>query len=88
MSWSFYKVGNPATVLVEARKDLAHYKCAEPEEAIKAKVLEILEISLSKFPADLPVKVQASGSQSTKESSQEAANNLSFTIEPLYGFVA
>lgn len=88
MSWSFYAVGKPAAVLNKARAELTRYKCSEPEETIKGKVLNILEASLLAFPSDAAVQIEACGSQTTDSSKPNTAvNTLSVAIKPLYGFV-
>ncbi len=92
MSWSFHALGKPMAVLQKARKDL-HYPCAEPEESIKQKFLNILEVSLISFPEVSAIKVVASGSQSSaydtegKSVPDRFINSLSITIEPVWGFV-
>jgi hypothetical protein len=90
MSWSFNGVGKPAAVLAKARTDLARIKCAEPEETIKNKVLDILEASLSVMPASTAIDIKASGSQSMvdySDASKGVSNSLIMEIKPLYGFV-
>ena len=87
MSWSFSAIGKPAAIVEKARNDLIMFKCAEPEESIKAEVLHILEISLLAYPDTSCVKVLANGSQSTTKDPQRFTNNLSVSIEQVYGFV-
>lgn len=88
MSWSFYGVGKPAAVARKAKADLSAYKCAEPEETVKAKVSDIIDACLSAFPAGAAVQIEASGSQSTDSATPgKAVNTLSVVIRPLYGFV-
>lgn len=91
MSWSFHATGKPAAVLGKARQDLSQYKCAEPEETIKGKVLNILEVALLAFPESSAVQVAASGSQqqpSVNPTNPTAfINSLSIDIKPIYGFV-
>lgn len=86
MSWSFVAVGKPAAILEKARKDMTTYRCAEPEETIKGKVLNIIEASLLAFPEASAIEVNASGSQSMPDPGH-AINSLSVTIKPLYGFI-
>jgi hypothetical protein len=85
MSWSYSGVGKPAAVIANARKALTTYKCSEPEETIKMGVLEIIETSLNAYPADFPVAVSASGSQS--QIIDGFVNNLTVKIDPLWGFL-
>lgn len=88
MSWSFYGVGKPKAVAAKARKDLSAYKCMEPEETVKAKVADIIDVCLSAFPDASSVQIEASGSQSTDSTKPgTATNQLSIKILPLYGFI-
>lgn len=92
MSWSFHAIGKPGAVLGKARNDLVQCKCAEPEETIKGKVLNILEAALLAFPDSSAVHVTASGSQSTAYNGPAVVegrftNSLSIEIKPIYGFV-
>ena len=89
MSWSFGAVGKPAALLEKARKDLGAIKCAEPEETIKTKCLNIIEASLLVFPPNTAVEVKAGGSQYCADSKKpnELVNSLSFEIKPIWGFV-
>jgi hypothetical protein len=86
MSWSFYAVGKPAAVLAKARTDFSRITCSEPEETIKGKVLNILEASLLAMPESSAVSIKAMGSQ-VAGSDGKATNNLSVSIEPMFGFV-
>lgn len=81
MSWSFNKTGKAADVLASAQETLTNYKCAEPEQTIKGKALELLASALGNFPADSAqdVKVDAYGSQSTSNGST-AINTLKVEI--------
>ena len=84
----FLSHGRAKAVMEKVRPELERITCKEPEQAIKAKVIEIIEASLVAFPPELPVKVSASGSQGTDDKRPEfAANQLAVTIEPLWGFV-
>lgn len=90
MSWSFYACGKPAAVLAKARTELERIKCAEPEETIKAKVLNILEASLLAMPASSLIDIKVSGSQSMadySDASKGVCNQLIMEIKPLYGFI-
>jgi hypothetical protein len=91
MSWSFQAVGKPAAVLAKAKQEFAKSPCVEPEETIRQKALEQIDVALSAFPASAPVKVIANGSQSSEYAAGvttgKATNSLNVTIEPLYGFV-
>lgn len=67
--------------------------CSEPEESIRRSVLTIITAALSAMPATAVVKVSASGSQSatynhdTKTYDSDAVNQVSLSIEPIWGFV-
>ena len=86
MSWSFYATGKPAAVLNKAKADLAAIKCAEPEEAIKGKVAEIIETGLAAYPSTGAVTIVVHGSQSTTFDGA-ALNSLKLEITPIYNFV-
>lgn len=88
MSWSFNGIGKPAAVAKRAAAELSRVKCHEPEETVKAKVIEILGVALDAFPGDTAVKVEAYGSQSVDSTQPgKARNSLTLKIEPLYGFM-
>lgn len=88
MSWSFYSIGRPKTVLKKARSDLTLYKCLEPEEGIKMSVLDIMDSALSAFPDDSAVEVTAMGSQSSMVTGKnKCINSLTVIIKPLHGFL-
>ena len=86
MSWYFSATGVPNAVADKAAEALAKCKCTEPEETIKAMVSEVIAVSLAAFPQNVPVKVEASGSQSADATG--AANQLAVTITPLWGFLS
>lgn len=85
MSWSISKYGFAGVVAAKVSEDIQRIKCAEPEETIKNMVGAAIIHSLESFPADFPVKVEASGSQSTIDG--KLVNTLNTRIEPQYGFV-
>jgi hypothetical protein len=88
MSWSFYAIGKPAAVVASAEKALSAYECSEPEESIKNKVLNIIQVSLAAMPDASAVSIEASGSQSAHhDHADKFTNTLSFIIKPIYGFV-
>jgi len=87
MSWSVSVVGKPAAVAAKVAKELAAVKCSEPEEEIKNSVASIVATALGAFPEGAAVKVNASGSQYSPNNDGKKVNNLSVSIEPLYGFV-
>lgn len=93
MSWSFYAMGKPAAVAAKAKKELSGFKCAEPEETLKASVIQIIETSLLAMPDAGAVKIEAHGSQSPALDARHNRvegrfdNNLKLSIEPIYGFV-
>lgn len=81
MSWSFNGTGRPEEVLEKATKALKQFKCLEPEESIKELVTEILDVSLTNYPVDRVVVVNAAGSQSTDDRGR-SVNVLNVTIGP------
>ncbi len=85
MSWSVSAIGKPAAVAAKLEKDFQQYKCAEPEETIKAKVSEVVAFALAAYPESSAVKVMASGSQGTVTDGK-ATNSLAVYIENIYGF--
>lgn len=93
MSWSFYGMGKPAALAAKAKKDLTAFKCAEPEETIKNKALDVIETALLAMADSAAVRIEAHGSQGP---AHDAAHNriegrfdntFKLTIEPIYGFV-
>jgi len=89
MSWSITAVGRPAAVLAKVTAEAAKIKCREPEETIKAIVVEAVRTALSAYPDNFAVRVEASGSQSTGNFpiNDKYVNTLRVSIEPLYDFV-
>jgi hypothetical protein len=96
MSWSFNAIGKPSAVAAKARKELGAIQCAEPEQGIKERAIEAIELSCSALPDDNAVKITACGSQSPaykmvdghyKHVDGKFTNNLTLNIEPIYGFV-
>lgn len=89
MSWSVDVFGRPQAVAAKLATDLANIKCSEPEQSIKGFVGEALASALAAFPPGYAVKVRASGSQYVPDHGKplEMVNNLSVSVEPMYGFV-
>jgi hypothetical protein len=91
MSWSFNAVGKPLAVLKAAKDQFMQYSCAEPEETIREKFFEILEISLDSYPESSAVQVSASGSQSPAVTSETDRprfyNSIKVDVQPLWGFI-
>ena len=87
MSWSFTAVGKPAAILAKAEADMTRYKCAEPEEQIKTKVLGIIKASLLVYPDVAAVEISASGSQQPTDQPGRFMNSVSVVIKPIYGFI-
>lgn len=87
MSWSFSAVGRPAAVAAKAAKELSAFKCAEPEESIKERIMQSIVIACEAMPSDIAVRVEASGSQYVKQTDGPVVNTASLKIETLYGFV-
>lgn len=77
MSWSMTVQGKGKAVAVVAAKELAQSKCYEPEEAIKGKVLEIVQAAAAAMP-DKGLMVVAYGSMGT--SWDPAAKNAGATV--------
>ena len=89
MSWSVSAIGKAGPVAAKVAADLAAVKCSEPEETIKNTIGNVIAIALKEFPPDFPVRVRASGSQYSPSGtpSTPQINQLSVTLEPIYGFV-
>jgi hypothetical protein len=88
MSWSVQGVGRaPAVRAAIAKQFSSQGKCSEPEETVRQAAISIIDAALSGQGPSVAVKVSASGSQGTSYPSNEVQNQLSITIEPLYGFV-
>lgn len=85
MSWSFNGVGRPLAVVAKMRKDCSRSHCPEPEQTIRAALVDIVEAALTAYPPDQPVVVEASGSQGSNEGG--IINQLKLDIKPLYGFL-
>lgn len=83
MSWHFAAVGRPSVVLKRAQEDLAQNTGSEPEEAIKLKFLDMLNAALSAMLDDIPVKVEAFGSQSTDPDPGKFTNTISINVAPV-----
>jgi hypothetical protein len=86
MSWHVSAVGKAPAVATKLAADIARMKCAEPEEAIKNSIAEVIAKALSAFPPDCAVRVEARGSQSPAPN-DKFTNQLKVSIEPLWGFV-
>jgi hypothetical protein len=86
MSWSVTVVGKASAVAAKVANDIASIKCSEPEETIKNNVGHAISVGLAAFGPDFPVKVSASGSQSDRGGGVKT-NQLSVTIEPIWGFL-
>lgn len=86
MSWSVSAVGKASAVAARITDDIARTKCSEPEETIKNNVGGVIATALGAFPPSTPVRVDASGSQSTLDP-EKPVNQLSLRIEPIWGFI-
>ena len=64
MSWSVSEVGKVPAVAKQVIHRLDQQRCLEPEQAIKTKVEEIVNLCLAAYPNDVAVEVIAGGSQS------------------------
>lgn len=88
MSWSVSAVGRAAAIAPKLADQFTRNKCSEPEETIKNSVAAALALALAAFPPNFTVKVSAAGSQSIPDAAQpERTNQLSVTLEPIWGFV-
>lgn len=88
MSWTVASTGKPAAVAAFVAQQFAAITCAEPEQTIKNSIAQAVDVALKAFPADVPVRVQAHGSQSTNSDRPGVATNqLSVEINPIWGFV-
>lgn len=88
MSWSFIGMGKPDALAVKAAADMSRIKCVEPEETIKAKAIEIIEVALAAYPKTIAVDISAGGSQWTNGiDSSIATNTFTLMIKPVHGFV-
>lgn len=85
MSWSVSAIGKPSAVAEQIAKQCSQYKCAEPEETIRAKFVEMVTTACAAFPDGYAVRVEGNGSQSMN--GDKALNSLSVKIEPIYGLV-
>lgn len=93
MSWSVSATGKAAPVAAEVEKQFALGHCMEPEETVRqaARALIAAALAAQTDPVSA-VKVQAAGSQSQKYDKDGKAtnlftNNLSITVENLWGFI-
>lgn len=89
MSWSIAVVGRAHGVAAYAEKHFNLTKCEEPEESIKQKVAEIVQIACGNMPEDSAIEIIASGSQycTKRDDKQTDAHSVSVSIRPLFGFV-
>lgn len=85
MSWSISATGGRQAVLKSCQEQLAKITCSEPEESIKNKVGEIIEMALVGVEGG-GVMVAASGSQYTPEQGKPPRNTLRFEITEIYNF--
>ncbi|HWH56987.1 MAG TPA: hypothetical protein VN682_05105 [Terriglobales bacterium] len=93
MSWSVVAVGKAPAVAASLEKSFASISCAEPEQTIKNAVAQVVATALSAYNPNMPVRVEASGSQShddwnkpEAEKTGTKANYLSVNIEPIWNF--
>ncbi len=77
----------------ELRESFAHVSCPEPEQTIKNAVAQVVAAALSAYSPNIPVRVEASGSQSDDDWNKQEAektgtktNSLSVKIEPIWTF--
>lgn len=86
MSWSISATGYPAPVLETIKRQIGGNRCSEPEETIKEQIVAVVKASLVVYPSDHPVKVSASGSQSSG-SDGKYINQFQVSVEPMWGFL-
>lgn len=85
MSWSISATGKPAEALASLKDQIEIARCVEPEQSIKAKVGEAIEIALSAYPPGMEVAVSAYGSQWKQVGGPDdgkAQNELHVSITP------
>lgn len=94
MSWSVSAVGKPAAVAASIESQFASYgTCPEPEETAKQLVRQtIASLASGHSKPGTIIKVTASGSQSNSYDGpgaplRDVYNNLSVSVETLFGFV-
>lgn len=88
MSWSVARLGKAAAVRAKLAEDFAKINCSEPEQTVKSRVAEAVDAALAVFPTGVAVKVEASGSQWTPDSTkpEEKQNSAKLEITPLGHF--
>jgi len=87
MSWSLTAIGKPAPVLAVLKADVARNTCSEPEQSIRAAVMDAIELALNAMPEGYAVQVNAGGSQHRPDSTKPGiVNSLKVEIVPIYGF--
>ena len=88
MSWHVTAIGRGEPLRNNLNEQISRITCIEPEHAIKGDVATLIARALSCYPANMVVKVTASGSQTNHQMSDgEFVNSLSVQIEPQWGFV-
>lgn len=90
MSWSVNAVGKAPAVAraIEEQFD-RQGKCAEPEETVRISARAVIAAALKAQGDNVIVKVAASGSQGMynwNKEPKENSNQLSISIDPIYGF--
>lgn len=86
MSWSIIKVGKPAAVAAAVHDAAKTFNCEQPEESIKNAAIDVILRTLSAYPENLVVKVEAHGNQRVDPSKpDEAVNFLNLVIVPQHG---
>ena len=94
MSWSVAQIGKAQAVAAKVQKSFADIDCTEPEQTIKNAVAQAVATALAAYNANMPVRVEANGSQSDDdwnkpeaEKTGKKTNSLSVKIEPIWGFL-
>lgn len=90
MSWSTTVIGKPPAVAQRIVRDLAGYKCVDPEEAVKQAAGAAIAAALAAQHPNSVVRVTASGHQGQNYVDGKAlgiVNTLNVLVEPLHGFV-
>lgn len=89
MSWSVGAIGKTPAVRAQIANEFARNPCSEPEESVRQSAAATIDAALAAQDANIGVNVYANGSQSFKDYAAQTgvSNNLSITIEPIWGFV-
>jgi hypothetical protein len=87
MSWYMMVTGKPAAAANKIKEEFGRNRCVEPEESFRQDLGALLHKMVLDFPPNLPVKIEASGSQGTGKPGEGNTHSLTLSIASLYGFV-